>query len=172
MLLLAPSGQAGVDPLGIALSLVAGACYGTYTVCVKRLLGSGADPLSVLVATVTIGAALLAPALATGAGGLISPAGLLLVVWLGPVATAGAYTLFVRGLARVPARTAGTLSLAEPLTATVLGTVALSEAWSPARVAGGALLATGLAFSALRSGDAAPVVDDLPAAAEPLTEPA
>jgi DME family drug/metabolite transporter len=171
VLLLAPSGHAGVDPLGIALSLVAGACYGTYTVCVKRLLSSGADPLSVLVGTVSIGAVLLAPALATGAGALVSPAGLLLVVWLGPVATAGAYVLFVRGLARVPARTAGTLSLAEPLTATVLGTAVLSEAWSPARAVGGALLAAGLAFSALRSGDAA-MVDDLPAAAEPLTEPA
>jgi drug/metabolite transporter (DMT)-like permease len=53
VLLLAPSGHAGADPLGIALSLVAGACYGTYTVCVKRLLSDDADPLSVLVATVS-----------------------------------------------------------------------------------------------------------------------
>ncbi|MGH2885527.1 MAG: DMT family transporter [Solirubrobacteraceae bacterium] len=184
VLLLAPSGHAGADPLGIVLSLVAGACYGTYTVCVKRLLTSGADSLSVLVATVSIGAALLAPALlapaqAGRAGPLVSPAGALLVLWLGPVATAGAYTLFVRGLARVPARTAGTLSLAEPLTATILGTVVLSEAWSPARAAGGALLAAGLAFSALRSGDGGAVVDDArapidagPAVGEPLTEPA
>ena len=178
VLLLAPSGHAGADPLGIVLSLVAGACYGTYTVCVKRLLSSGADSLSVLVATDSIGAALLAPALAGGAGALVSPAGALLVLWLGPVATAGAYTLFVRGLAHVPARTAGTLSLAEPLTATILGTVVLSEAWSPARAAGGALLAAGLAFSALRSGDGGAVVDDAraaidagPAVGEPLTEP-
>jgi drug/metabolite transporter, DME family len=172
VLLLAPSGHAGVDPLGIALSLVAGACFGTYTVCVKRLLSDGADPLSVLVATVSIGAALLAPALATGAGALVSPPGALLVLWLGPVATAGAYALFARGLARVPARTAGTLSLAEPLTATVLGTVVLSEAWSPARAAGGALLAAGLAFSALRSGDTGAARDEPPVAAEPLTEAA
>ena len=134
MLLLAPGGHGGVDLLGVALSLVAGACYGAYTVCVKRLLGAGADPLSVLVATVTVGAVLLAPAFVTsaGAGALVSPAGALLVVWLGPVATAGAYVLFVRGLAYVPARTAGTLSLAEPLTATLLGTIVLAESWSPA----------------------------------------
>ena len=73
---------------------------------------------------------------------------------------------------RVPARTAGTLSLAEPLTATVLGTVVLSEAWSPARAGGGALLAAGLAVSALRSGDGRAAVDEVPAAAEPLTEAA
>ena len=163
VLLLAPSGHAGADPLGIALSLVAGACYGGYTVCVKRLLSSGADPLSVLVATVSIGAALLAPALATGAGALLSPAGALLVLWLGPVATAGAYALFANGLAHVPARTAGTLSLAEPLTATVLGTIVLSEAWSPARAAGGALLAAGLAFSALRADEVAAGLDEPPA---------
>jgi len=110
----------------------------------------------------------VAPALATGAGALLSGAGALLALWLGPVATAGAYTLFARGLAHVPARTAGTLSLAEPLTATVLGTLVLSEGWSPARAAGGALLAVGLAFSALRSGDAGGAPDAL---VEPLTEP-
>ncbi len=160
VLLLAPSGHAGAVPLGITLSLVAGACYGTYTVCVKRLLCSGADPLSALVATVSIGAVLLAPALATGAGALVSPAGALLVLWLGPVATAGAYTLFARGLVHVPARTAGTLSLAEPLTATILGTLVLSEAWSPARAVGGALLAGGLAFSVLRSAGGGAVIDE------------
>jgi DME family drug/metabolite transporter len=173
VLLLAPSGHAGADPLGIALSLVAGACYGTYTVCVKRLLSSGADTLSVLVATVSIGAVLLAPALVFGAGAaaLASPAGALLVLWLGPVATAGAYALFARGLARVPARTAGTLSLAEPLTATVLGTVVLSEAWSPARAVGGALLAASLAFSALRSGDDADATERQSPAGNVYTAP-
>jgi len=147
-------------------------------VCVKRLLGAGADPLSVLVATVTVGAVLLAPAFVTsgGAGALVSPTGALLVVWLGPVATAGAYVLFVRGLAHVPARTAGTLSLAEPLTATVLGTIVLAESWSPARLAGGALLAVGLAFSVLRPGaageDPVPAMRDESLPAEPLTEAA
>jgi DME family drug/metabolite transporter len=164
-LLLAPGSHGAVDLLGVGLSLVAGACYGVYTVCIKRLLGTGADPLSVLIGTVTIGAALLSPVFATSAAALWSPAGLVLVFWLGPVATAGAYMLFVRGLAHVPARTAGTLSLAEPLTATVLGTIVLAESWSPARLAGGALLALGLAFSARR-----PAVDDRVVAAEPLIE--
>jgi DME family drug/metabolite transporter len=90
-LLLAPGGQGGVDLLGVGLSLVAGACYGVYTVCVKRLLGAGADPLSVLIGTVTIGALLLSPVFLTGAGAVFSPGGALLIFWLGPVATAGAY---------------------------------------------------------------------------------
>ena len=141
VLLLAPSGHAGAVPLGITLSLVAGACYGTYTVCVKRLLCSGADPLSALVATVSIGAVLLAPALATGAGALVSPAGALLVLWLGPVATARrVHTVCTRPGARTRTHRRH-LSLAEPLTATILGTLVLSEAWSPGASRGGALLA-------------------------------
>lgn len=164
-MLLAPDGRGGVDLLGVGLALVAGACYGVYTVCVKRLLATQADPLSVLIGTVTIGAVLLSPVFITGAGALWSPAGALLVVWLGPVATAGAYVLFVRGLAHVPARTAGTLSLAEPLTATALGTIVLAESWSPAKLAGGALLALGLALSARQPAD-----NEQELVAEPLTE--
>jgi DME family drug/metabolite transporter len=73
--------------------------------------------------------------------------------------------LFARGLAHVPARTAGTLSIAEPLTATLLGTIVLAESWSPARLAGGALLGLGLAFSARQ-----PAADNGGVPAEPLTE--
>lgn len=146
-LLVLPNGGGGADPLGIALSVVAGACYGAYTVCLKRLLGEDADPIPVLAVTVTIGAVLLSPFLLTGNGALVSPAGLLLGAWLGLAVTAGAYVLFARGLARVPARTAGTLSLAEPLTATVLGALVLSESWTLTTAAGAFLLAVGLAFT-------------------------
>ena len=61
-------GGGGADLFGIALSVVAGACYGAYTVCLKRLLGAGADPITVLAVTVSIGAVLLSPFLFTGAG--------------------------------------------------------------------------------------------------------
>ena len=131
---------------------MAGACYGAYTVCLKRLLGAGADPITVLAVTVSLGAVLLSPFLFSGADALASPAGLLLTAWLGLVVTAGAYVLFARGLARVPARTAGTLSLAEPLTATALGALVLAESWTLTTAAGGALLAIGLACSALAPG--------------------
>ncbi len=147
LVVLPHGGGGGADPFGIALSVVAGGCYGAYTVCVKRLLGTGADPIPVLAVTVSIGAVLLSPFLFTGAGALASPAGLLLTAWLGLVVTAGAYVLFARGLARVPARTAGTVSLAEPLTATVLGALVLAESWTLTTAAGGLLIAVGLACS-------------------------
>ncbi len=166
-LLVLPRGGGGVDLFGIALSVLAGACYGAYTVCLKRLLAGGADPIPVLAVTVTIGAALLSPLLLGGAGALVSPAGLLLTAWLGLVVTAAAYVLFARGLARVPARTAGTLSLAEPLTATALGAVVLAESWTLTTAVGGLLLAVGLALSALGVGRPARSFVPAPAASSP-----
>ena len=53
------------------------------------------------------------------------------LLYLGAVATAGAYAIYTVGLRRVPASVAGVTTLLEPLTATVLG-VALfgkSQIW-------------------------------------------
>ena len=157
----------GADPFGIALSVLAGGCYGAYTVCLKRLLGTGADPIPVLAVTVSIGGVLLSPFLLTGAGALASPGGLLLTAWLGLVVTAGAYVLFARGLARVPARMAGTVSLAEPLTATVLGALVLAESWTLTTAAGGLLIAVGLACSVAGPGRPARAFVPAPAASRP-----
>jgi DME family drug/metabolite transporter len=49
----------------------------------------------------------------------------------------------------VAAATAGTLSLAEPLTASLLGVLVLGERPSPAAAAGAVLLAAGLALAAI-----------------------
>ena len=81
----------------VALALVAGCCYGVYTTCAKRLLGSEADAIAVLAATLAVGAILSAPVFFAGAAALASPAGVALAGWLGLVATAGAYLLFARG---------------------------------------------------------------------------
>lgn len=147
-LLVLPAGLGAPSPTGVALALVAGACYGGYTVSAKRLLDAEPDAIAVLAATLGVGAVLSAPVFVAGAGALASPSGALLVGWLGLVATAGAYLLFARGLTRVPAATAGTLSLAEPLTAAALGIVVLAERPSTGALAGALVLATGLALSA------------------------
>jgi DME family drug/metabolite transporter len=148
-LLLAPGADGSADGLGIGLALVSGACYATYTVSAKRLLSRGVEPLPVLAGSVTAGALVLAPVLVAGAGQLANPRGLALVAWLGLAATGLGYLLFASGLARVAAATAGTLSLAEPLTASLLGVVLLGERPSPGAAAGAALLAAGLALAAV-----------------------
>lgn len=149
-LLLLPGGSGAGSVAGLLLALVAGVCYAVYTVCAKRLLGSGADPLAMLAGTLGLGAIVLSPVLLTQVGQLATARGAGLVLWLAVGATAGAYALFVHGLGRVPAATAGTLTLAEPLTAALLGVLVLSEHLSLLSVTGGVLLVFGLTAS--RSG--------------------
>ena len=148
-LLLLPGGENALSAGGVALALAAGGCYGVYTICAKRLLAAEDDTVSVLAATLGVGAVVSAPAFVAGAATLASPAGAGLTAWLGLVATAGAYLLFARGLRRVPAATAGTLGLAEPLTAALLGIAVLGERLPPLGLAGALVLALGLVLSAL-----------------------
>jgi len=67
-----------------------------------------------------------------------------LLVYLGVGPTALAYILFTAGLRRVPATTAGVVSLLEPLTATTLGVIVFGESLGPAGMAGAALLLAAL----------------------------
>ncbi|HYI20897.1 MAG TPA: EamA family transporter [Solirubrobacteraceae bacterium] len=149
-LLLLPGSESTLSLTAVVLAVVAGCCYGVYTTCAKRLLGGEGDAIAVLAATLAVGAILSAPVFFAGAAALASPAGAALAGWLGLVATAGAYLLFARGLTRVPAASAGTLSLAEPLTAALLGIAVLGERPGPIVLAGALLLALGLALTALR----------------------
>ena len=59
--------------------------------------------------------------------------GSLLALFLGIVPTAVAYLLFARGLKHLSAAETATLTLAEPLTATLLGVIVLSESLQRAR---------------------------------------
>jgi DME family drug/metabolite transporter len=80
----------------------------------------------------------------TGAGWLLAPGGAALALFLGIVPTAVAYVLFARGLERLSAAETATLTLAEPLTAALLGLVILSERLSPSAALGAALVLGGL----------------------------
>jgi DME family drug/metabolite transporter len=92
-----------------------------------------------------LGAVVLAPVLAvTGAGWLLHASGLGLAVFLGIVPTAVAYVLFARGLKRLAASETATLTLAEPLTAALLGVVVLSERLIVPAACGAALVLAGM----------------------------
>jgi DME family drug/metabolite transporter len=92
-----------------------------------------------------VGGALLAPALLfVDLGWLTEAAGIAVALHLGLVATAAAYLLFAKGLSGLPVATAATLSLAEPLTAGLLGFLLLGERLGPVALLGAALLLCGL----------------------------
>jgi DME family drug/metabolite transporter len=135
----------GVSAPGVALAVLAGAAYATYTLTSKRLLGAGHTPERVMAAAFGAGALLLAPVLAIGdPGPLFGGGGLALVLFLGVVPTALAYVLFARGLRRLSASETSTLTLAEPLTAGLLGALVLGESLTALAGLGAGLVLAGL----------------------------
>ncbi|GHF70297.1 DME family drug/metabolite transporter [Amycolatopsis bartoniae] len=156
--LLLPGATVHIDTAGVLLGILGGLCYGAYTVAAKRLLDGPAPALVAVSATLILGGAALLP-FAHDLPRLAEPNSLALVGWLAVPATTLGYLLFVSGLRHVTAATAGTLSLAEPLIAAVLGLAFLGEhlPW-PAGV-GATLLLAGL------------VVATVPTPAQPDTTP-
>ena len=142
-LLAAPTARA-FDTLAVVLPLVAGAAYAVYATASKRLVSSG-DSVAAAAIAFAGGAILLLPVLAlSDLGWLREPRGLAVATWLGVVATALAYLLFTRALTRLQVSVGATLSLGEPLTATLLGTLVLSESLTSAQLLGAALVTLGL----------------------------
>ncbi|TDE38617.1 EamA family transporter [Actinomadura sp. 6K520] len=143
-LLMAPGSAGGADPAGIALSLLAGTCFGVYTVSAKVLTGRDVGMTAAVSVTLLAGGAVLLPWTLTELPALAAPGSAVLVAWLGIAATAAAYMCFVTGLERVTAAAAGTLSLAEPLVAAALAILLLGERMSAPVAAGSLLLLGGL----------------------------
>jgi drug/metabolite transporter, DME family len=97
------------------------------------------------------GALLLTPvALAVGLRFTAEPGALAVLLYLGIVPSALAYTFFFTGLRSVPGAVASIVTLLEPLTATVLATAFLGERLAPGALAGGALVLAAVAGLYLR----------------------
>ena len=145
-LLALTGGDVDIDPMGMLLAVGAGAAYATFSLASKSLLQNRSAE-QVMAAVFGLGALILAPLLLTqDLAWLVQPRGIGVVLWLGIFATALAYTLFGKGLARTPVATAVTLSLAEPLTAGLLGVLLLGERLTPLAGVGIALIFSGLAL--------------------------
>jgi drug/metabolite transporter, DME family len=150
-LLLTPGSGARVDPLGLLLAVAAGTCYGLYTVFAKQLAAEGraADLPTLSALSLLLGSLPLLPWMITDSTPLRDGATLALIAWLGLATTAAAYWLFTAGLSRVRATAAGTLSLAEPLAAALIGVLLLHEHLSPLAWAGCALILAGMITTCL-----------------------
>jgi DME family drug/metabolite transporter len=164
LLALAGGSAAGISPLGVGLAVVAGGSYATYTLSSKRLLEDGHAPEGVMAALFGLGAVALAPILfLAGTGPLTSAEGLALVLFLGVVPTAVAYVLFARGLRRLQASEAATITLLEPVTAAALGVFVLGERVTGAGLLGAALVLGALVLLAARPPRRAPALVPEPA---------
>ncbi|MHA6325151.1 DMT family transporter [Roseivivax sp. CAU 1753] len=144
---LAVSGAGGVaSPLGIALTLGAGACYATYSLATSRI-GGRAPSTAIAAATFGVAALVTLPALfVLPLAWLAGPVALGAILFLGVAATGLSYALYTWGLTRVAASTAVTLALAEPVTAWLLATFLVQEPVTASGLAGALMVLAGLAF--------------------------
>lgn len=138
-------GSSEVGPLGILASLAAGASYALYALASKLLLDRGWSFQAAMGAVFGVAAVASLPILlASSPAWLLTPTGLALALWLGIVTTAIAYLLFGWGLRRLAPTTVATLTLAEPLGATLLGVWVLHEQLTVVSAIGLVVLAAGL----------------------------
>lgn len=139
----------GTDPLGLLGSIGAGASFAVIANAQRRLLDDGWDPFTVVGGMGASSALLCAFALPfVDLAWLGTTSGLTMALWLGIATIAVAYVLFTWGLSGLTAATAATLTLGEPLTASVLGIVVLGERLSALAIVGLIVLASGLALLA------------------------
>jgi drug/metabolite transporter, DME family len=144
VLLASGGGAATVHLGGVLLALLTGLSYAIYVLSSKSLLASQ-PPERATAVVFALGALLLTPILfLTDLSWLARPSGLLVVLHLGVITIGLAYLLFAQGLATIPAATAVTLSLAEPLTAALLGLLFLGEQLPASGFVGIGLLFAGL----------------------------
>ncbi len=141
LLVLTP--QAALDPLGVMAALTGTVSMATGVVFTKRW----GRPVGLITATgwqLVAGGVLLLP-LAFALEGpppAFTSRNWLGAVWLATVGTGAAYSLWFRGIERLPVSSLSFLGLMSPLTATVLGWVVLDQSLTAGQLGGATLIAT------------------------------
>jgi DME family drug/metabolite transporter len=149
-LLILSGGDLRVNGAGIILAMAAGASYALYTLLTKQLLDKHPRG-AVLSITFLIGSILLMPILVFGDfSWLAEPLGTVVALHLGIITVGVAYTLYAMGLSIISVAATATLTLAEPLTAGLLGIFLLGEELSIMALAGIILLLAGLVILILQ----------------------
>lgn len=150
LMVLGAATEVGGHPAGLLLGLLGGAGYAVYVTASKQMIGLGHHPVDVTAATFGGAALLLGPVFLLGDWRwVLEPRGALVALYLGLGTNALPYVLFGLGLALIPVATAATLTLMEPLTATLLGVAWLGERLTLLQWFGAGLLLLGLIVLAL-----------------------
>ncbi|HSJ38170.1 MAG TPA: EamA family transporter [Planococcus sp. (in: firmicutes)] len=144
ILLFANKGAADVNSLGVAMALGAGLSFALYAIASKYVLQT-MEAVPAVALIFSIAALFLMPSLFFfDISYILIPSDAGIIIYLGFATTSLAYILFSRGLKRIPSSSAVTLSLAEPLTASILGVLVVGEVLSGLSWAGIALLLVGI----------------------------
>ena len=126
------------------LCLAAGLAYASYTLASQSLVDR-VSPGQLTLRTFAVAALIAVPAVGFAVGGVsIGPQGWIVIGYLGVVATGVSYGMFSHALRHIPASTAVTLAMGEPLTAFVLAIVVVGERPGARAFGGLVLLVAGL----------------------------
>ena len=135
-----------VNTFGIVLALLAGLGYAIFALASKYIMSSGIRAELAMARVFLIGAFLMSPVLLfTDNSWLFSRGGVTVVLWLGVVTVAIGYVAYSTGLRSLQASEATTLTLIEPVVATLLGALVLTE--RPSQLAWGGVMLVLLSLS-------------------------
>ncbi|MBF0200334.1 MAG: EamA family transporter [Desulfamplus sp.] len=144
IILTGPGDDITVDRAGVILAAGAGFGYAVSLVASKAAFGDRSPVICIAIILCT-GALLVLPRLLfEDMTQLMTPRGLAVVLYLGTVATAGAYLLLAKGLALIPVSSTAVIMLAEPLTGCLLGVLLLGEIFTMTSAGGAMLIFCGL----------------------------
>lgn len=146
-------GGQGAGPLGLLVSAGAGFAYATYTVFIKSLIGRGwssSTAVGTLFGLAAVGA--LPLLLLSNPTWITTTPGITMVVWLAVITTVLANLSFGFGLTGLNASTVSTLTLAEPLTASLLGLFLLHEQLNATATVGMLILSAAIVYLAIATG--------------------
>jgi DME family drug/metabolite transporter len=142
------SGFAGitVDALGLLGSVIAGVGYAVYASMARRAVVAGVDSTVALAWEHTLGALMLIPGLwFVSLDWLEDGSSIVMLAHLGVITVGVAYVLYGIGLRTLDSSTAVSITLVEPLTATMLAVVVLDERLGPRGWVGAVIVLIGLA---------------------------
>lgn len=145
-------GEDGLDPVGVAFALTAGACWAAYIVLAQRLGdrvegGAGLSLGMIIAIVVPVG-----PGIAAGGSALLDPVLLAQGAAVAVLSSAIPYTLEFAALRRMARHVFGVLLSLEPAMAALAGFVVLGQVLSPGDVVAVALVVTASAGAAFSGG--------------------
>jgi DME family drug/metabolite transporter len=127
-LIVASGKESQVTMSGVALALCAGFGYAIFALGSKTILSSGVSSELAMAKVFGIASVMLAPTLFfVNLKWLTHSDAIVMVLWLGIVTLALAYWSYATGLRHLEPSQTTLITLVEPVVATILGVVALSE---------------------------------------------
>lgn len=141
--------RSAVDAVGVLAALGAGLGWASFATLSKRQIEQGLDSTLSLGAMFTAAAVIVAPVMVLEPmGWLATPRGLAVAIYLGAFTLTVAYALYGRALRVLPAPTVITLTLLEPVTASLLASIVLHERITPVGWVGIGAVLVGLVITA------------------------